>query len=410
MLLRSIRALLRSNLGIRMPHSNDLICFSHLRWGFVFQRPNHLMSRFANRGRVFYVEEPEYADDVSVDAGYIEVRRVAPDLLVCTPHLARALESPGEHARGIREQARLLDWLIEAHRIEPTVLWYYTPMSLQFSRHVVAPLVVYDCMDELSAFLGAPEQLQRLEAELLGRAGVVFTGGKSLYESKRQLHRHVHAFPSSVDRSHWASSRLQCNDPSDQSSITRPRLGFFGVIDERIDLGLLRAAAVSRRDWQFIMIGPVVKIDPSSLPREPNLHWLGMKQYSELPAYVAGWDVALMPFALNRATQYISPTKTLEYMAAGKPIVSTAVRDVVEPYGRIGVVHIADTSSLVQAIESALHESAAERIRQFDEILAATSWDQTWKHMVQLMDREINAKINSLRPATERDEQKCLTI
>ncbi|HEY5960550.1 MAG TPA: glycosyltransferase, partial [Polyangiaceae bacterium] len=200
------------------------------------------------------------------------------------------------------------------------------------------------------------------------------------------------------------------DEPADQGKLGHPRLGFFGVIDERIDLELIRLVAAARRDWQLIMIGPVVKIDPASLPREPNLHWLGMKQYGELPAYVSGWDVALMPFALNRATRFISPTKTLEYMAAGKAIVSTGVRDVIEPYGRIGAVHIADASNFVQAIEAALNEAPEELNERFELILAQTSWDETWKRMVRVLEREVTSRTSQSRPATERDELSCLTI
>jgi UDP-galactopyranose mutase len=216
-----------------------------------------------------------------------------------------------------------------------------------------------------------------------------------LYESKRKAHRNVHAFPSSVEAEHFAKARTATEEPPDQAPIARPRLGFFGVIDERMDLPLLAELADARPNWQIVMLGPVVKIAPESLPQRPNLHWLGQKSYAELPSYLAGWDVALMPFALNESTRFISPTKTLEYMAARKLIVSTAIRDVVEPYGRMGAVRIADHGTFVQAVEEALSGPREERLRICDEIVAQTSWDTTWRQMSKLIQNVAAAKKTS---------------
>ena len=292
-------------------------------------------------------------------------------------------------------QRSLLDGFLAQERITDYVLWYYTPMALLFTAHLTPRAVIYDCMDELAAFKGAPTAIKAMEADLFRRASLVFTGGQSLYEAKRDRHHNIHAMPSSVDVAHFAQARTVTDEPADQQSTGRPRLGFFGVIDERLDIALLRDVAESRPQWQFIMVGPVVKIDPGTLPRLANIHYLGNKQYSELPGYIAGWNVALLPFARNESTRFISPTKTPEYMAAGKPVVSTSIRDVVRPYGERQLVRIADDPrSFVAACEAAMEEDAAERLSRFDAYLARMSWDRTWNRMQAL----INDAILGARP------------
>ena len=300
----------------------DVVCFSHLRWNFVFQRPQHLMTRCAADSRVFFFEEPL----VDADTPHLEVRQDR-GVFVAVPHLPPAMG--GAHRAGAVRT--LLEELLTRYTIVRPVLWYYTPMAVEFSRGLLHSTIVYDCMDELSVFAGAPPGLLRLEGELLATASLVFTGGHSLFEAKRQRHPHVFPFPSSVDVSHFARARRRQADPADQAPIAHPRLGFYGVIDERLDLELVGEIARLRDDWQQILIGPVVKIDQATLPRRHNIHYLGMKTYEELPAYLAGWDVAMLPFARNDATRYISPTKTPEYLAAGCPVVSTSIADVVKP-------------------------------------------------------------------------------
>ena len=357
----------------------DLLCFSHLRWNFVFQRPQHLMTRCAAERRVFFIEEP-IVGDMALPRLQIEP---ADGVIVVTPHLPRGLDD-----RGITStQRRLLNELMQRERIRDFIAWYYTPMSLAFSDHLRPLATVYDCMDELSAFHGAPAALKDREAELIARADLMLTGGQSLYEAKRDQHGNIHAFPSSVDVDHFARARRITVDPADQAPIPHPRLGFFGVIDERMDLDLLDGVAAQRPDWQIVMLGPVVKIDPASLPRRVNLHYLGGRKYDELPHYVAGWDVALLPFARNDATRFISPTKTPEYMAAGKPVVSTSIRDVVRPYGQQGLVRIADSvDAFVAACAAAMAENASARLTRADAFLRQTSWDGTWLRIRRLMD------------------------
>jgi hypothetical protein len=358
----------------------DLICFSHLRWGFVYQRPQHLLSRFAREARVFFIEEPVFHDgearcDVTRDADS-GVRVV----LARLPHGT----SPDEAER---LQRVFLDNLIASQEISDFLAWYYTPMMLAFSEHLKPRVTVYDCMDELSAFRGAPPALRQREAELFRRADLVFTGGQTLYEAKRSQHRDVHAFPSSVDVAHFAQARRPLPEPADQAAIPHPRIGYCGVIDERMDLELIAALASARPDWHLVMIGPVVKIDPAALPANANIHWLGGKSYGELPAYMSGWDVAMLPFARNESTRFISPTKTPEYLSAGLPAVSTSIRDVVRPYGEKKLVHIADTpEAFVAAIERALEQRGNQAwAREVERFLSVLSWDSTQQRMANLI-------------------------
>ena len=352
----------------------NIVCISHLRWDFVLQRPQHLLNRAAQEGRVLYVEEPMWGDW----APHMDVTTRSSGVLVAVPHLPERLR-PEE---SLQIQRRLLDAAVSAHIGDDFILWYYTPMGLPFSDHLAAATVVYDCMDELSAFAGAPAALKTSEAELFRMADVVFTGGHSLYEAKRRRHPRVFAFPSSVDVGHFSRARRISRDPSDQADIPHPRLGFFGVIDERMDYDLLAGVAAARPDWHLVLIGPTAKVDPAALPRAANIHYLGPKSYAELPEYIAGWDVALLPFARNEATRFISPTKTPEYLAAGKPVVSTSIRDVVRPYGEQGLVHIADTvDAFVAASAACLTGEPVARLEAVDAFLAHLSWDSTWRQM-----------------------------
>jgi protoporphyrinogen oxidase/glycosyltransferase involved in cell wall biosynthesis len=358
-----------------------LIVFSHLRWDFVFQRPQHLMQRLARDCRIFFVEEPVHSPGRTEMA----VREAAGNVVVCQPQTSCA--APGFTDEQLPQVATQLQALLQRYELRDYGAWFYTPMAVPLLDSLQPRVVVYDCMDELSAFRNAPAQLLDREQALFAKADVVFTGGPSLHAAKRDRHPNVHCFPSSVDVKHFARARDGEIEQADQKRIARPRLGYFGVIDERMDLPLLDAVAEASPQWQFIMVGPQVKIDPQLLPRRANIHYFGQRAYEELPDFIAGWDVCLQPFALNESTQFISPTKTLEYMAAGKPIVSTAVPDVAGPYGH--VVEIARGGhEFVTACERALHESpesAAKRRAAMDSIVTRTSWDATAEAMARLV-------------------------
>jgi len=365
-----------------------LICFSHLRWDFVFQRPQHLLTRFARTHSVHYWEEPVFVPGLVEP--HLETRRASANLTIVTPHLGEGL---GEEA--VEDQLkRLLDSYHAAEHSQ--VLWYYTPMMLPFSRHLDAECIVYDCMDELANFRFAPPRLLALEEELLERADLVFTGGYSLYEAKKSRHSSVHPFPSSVDINHFAQARAI---PTEN---TVPTFGFYGVLDERFDMDLLGAVADARPDWRFVMVGPIVKISPDELPKRDNIFYPGAASYDDLPGLLAEWDVALMPFAINDATKFISPTKTPEYLAAGKPVVSTPIRDVVRHYGRLEGVKIAGTpEEFAKGCDEALAltRSDGEWLAEVDQALSSMSWDITQARMAGLVAQVVGEEETTAVPA-----------
>ena len=370
-----------------------LFVFSHLRWHFVTQRPQHLLSRAALTRPVYFWEEAfvhdaddrSFATPVGGALEFLQAEESAA-VTVIRPHF-----SADEDV--VAGQARLLDQFLAERAISRFDRWYYTPMALGFSAHLAAHpslgVTVYDCMDELSNFLGAPADLVERERELFQTADVIFTGGQSIYEAKRSQHANVHAFPSSIEAAHFAQARTVGEDPADQAAISHPRAGFFGVLDERFDVQLVRELARMRPEVQFVFLGPVVKIDPATLPQAANVHYLGSKSYRELPRYLAGWDAALLPFARNDSTRYISPTKTPEYLAAGKRVVSTPIHDVVTAYGKPGLVEIAaDAEEFAAALDRVLSAGEdAEWSARVARKLADSSWDRTWAAMLG----EINA-------------------
>ena len=366
----------------------DLVCFAHLHWDFVWQRPQHLLFRFAQHGRVFYVEDPFFHPD-QVEP-HLEIKERQNGLKVVVPHLPHGLNM---QASELIQEALLAHYFVE-QKIEKYIFWYYTPMSIGRSRIFRPVLTVYDCMDELAAFKFAPPELQPREQELFKKADLVFTGGQTLYEAKSKQHNDAHAFPSSIDKDHFGQARKSMPDPADQASIPHPRVGFFGVVDERLDIKLLGELATNHPEWQFVIIGPVVKISHDELPKNKNIHYLGGKDYKELPSYLRGWDVATLLFADNESTKFISPTKTPEYLAAGKPVVSTPIRDVVRPYGDLNLVHIAsEAKTFGAAIEKALAQRTdADWQSRTDEYLATISWDLTWQNMASLMQQRLAAK------------------
>ena len=367
-----------------VPAKPVIIVLSHLRWDFVFQRPQHLLTRAARDFSVFFIEEPVFEGEIATQ------RRLMREAGVC---VIQPILPPGtSEADVIAHQRSIAQAVATAAGAAPIVLWYYTPMALAFGQHIAADVVVFDKMDELSAFAFAPPALRFREASLMGNADLVFTGGAALHAAALGRNPDIYCFPSSIDTAHFAAARTAAEiEPHDQFDIPYPRIGFFGVIDERIDLDLVAKSAALRPDWQFVMIGPTAKIDPATLPTASNIHWLGAKAYAELPAYMAHWNMGWMPFALNDATRFISPTKTPEFLAAGLPLLSTAIADVVEPYGRLGLVEIAATAeAMVIAGERLLAagdmpEKIVRRLAAVDRQLAGNSWDATWNAMHALI-------------------------
>ncbi|HZZ64025.1 MAG TPA: glycosyltransferase [Candidatus Baltobacteraceae bacterium] len=364
---------------------HTLLSFSHLRWNFVYQRPQHVLSRIAAHGPVLFLEEPVFVSHNTVE---LQAEHGAPNVTVLRPVLPERTSDPNAAVRG------LLDEYLVRTQTNPDTLWYYTPMALDFTRDLTG-LRVYDCMDELSAFANAPAKLRELESELFSVADVVFTGGRSLYYSKRKQHGNVHCFPSAVEASHFAPAGR--GEPAELRSLRRPRIGFYGVLDERLDIAFVSELAQHLHDWEIVMVGPVVKIERERLPIRNNIHYVGMKAYEDLPALLEHWDIAFLPFARNDATRFISPTKTLEYLAANKPVISTPIADVVDPYGKQGLVHIAssgrDAADAARMLYGRGRDVAWQRMAQA--CVAQSSWDNVVRGMMTEMKRAGEARLET---------------
>ena len=362
----------------------DIVCYSHLRWNFVYQRPQHLLSRFAGHFRVLFIEEPVFDGQ----KGYLDNQQNEDKVWVIVPHLPAGLSAQDT----LTMQNNLLKEFFEYFSVKEFIAWYYTPMAIDLNPSFKPALIVYDCMDELSAFKNAPVVIAEREAQLMSMADIVFTGGNSLYQAKKNKHAKIYLFPSSIDRRHFEKARSLNVALSDQEKIPTPRIGFFGVIDERMDIELLDTIAAEKTDWHFILIGPVVKIDQASLPKRPNIHYLGPKTYKELPYYISKWNVAMMPFAMNDSTRFISPTKTPEYLAAGKPVVSTPIHDVVQDYGNKGLVYIARTAqAFIIEIQNALDmPDRVPWLKVVDSALSQNSWDSTVEKMMFIINMALD--------------------
>jgi glycosyltransferase involved in cell wall biosynthesis len=356
--------------GVSKNQKYDMIVFCHLRWDFVYQRPQHIISRFANDLRVLFVEEPMHASE-----GVNPLRILSDNLHVLQPNISDIKELP--------------TLLVEIIGKDATpIAWFYSPSFCGVLDKFSFASVVYDCMDELSLFKGASSELINQELVLLRNASVVFTGGKSLFEAKFPMHSNVHCFPSSVDIEHFSKAQNGIIIPDELNGISSPIVGFFGVLDERMDLELIEQTAITLPDCHFVFIGPVVKIHDNDLPKLSNIHYLGIKPYSLLPHYIKAFDIAMMPFALNESTKFISPTKTLEYMAAGKPIISTKVKDVVRDY--TGCVRLVDNSEEFAAeIQKILSEEVKAKTYLYESILKKTSWDTTVNKMKRIIKETV---------------------
>jgi glycosyltransferase involved in cell wall biosynthesis len=354
----------------------DLVVFSHLRWNFVYQRPQHILSRLANFYNILFVEEPFHPNTENENTSYIH--EVFPNLSVFN-----------SHAEDIDSTLKLLKEKLGSQTIETA--WFYSPSFVNALNIFSFEKVVFDCMDELTLFKNAPQSLIEQERELLSKSDIVFTGGKSLYSSKKEHHHNVHCFPSSVDRKHFEKAQNGIKIPEEMDAFTSVVVGYYGVVDERIDYDLLEKTAQMSPTVDFVLIGPFAKVNPESLPSLPNIHFLGMRTYEQLPNYLKRFDIAMMPFAMNDATKFISPTKTLEYMAGGKSIISTPVYDVVRDYSKqIEIVENAE--QFTTAINKLICQHKASHYLKYQEILDRTSWDNTVNEMYNLMEESVQEK------------------
>ncbi|MFM6975360.1 MAG: glycosyltransferase [Sphingobacteriaceae bacterium] len=376
------------NLSLQGQLPKNLLCLSHLRWDFVYQRPQQLLSRLAKQFNVYFLEEPLFD---AQDRAYLTLSKVEKNISVIVPHLPAGLTTEEQ----LSLQRDLLDRLLATRNLADFIFWYYTPMALEYADHLQPKMIVYDCMDELSAFKFAPANIKNLERKLFKIADLVFTGGETLYRAKKHAHDNIYPFPSSIDKTHFAKSRSK--KVKTFSLISGIKLGYYGVIDERFDIGLIKEMAENRPNWKFSLVGPVVKIDPESLPKLPNIHYLGAKTYNELPKHLAEWDIALIPFLLNESTRFISPTKTPEYLAGGKPVISTPIQDVIYPYGINGLVKIGkNAADFIQAAEELYAMTSAEHktwLASVDRFLMQLSWEKTCQCMLKKMEETLEEKL-----------------
>ena len=381
--------------GARHAFASDfpLIVHSHLRWDFVWQRPQQLLSRMADSAPVLFVEEPILLDDVRRER--LEITEPVPNVFRAVPRLPAYLRDNYDAAattiRALVQQAVGRGGAL-AGRFHGAVQWFYTPMPAPAMLGAFGERgVVYDCMDELAQFRFAPTDLPERERRLLAEADVVFTGGHKLYRSKSRYHDNVHFFGCGVDAAHFGRARsAETPVPGDVARLAGPIMGYYGVIDERLDYELLRTLAAANPEASLVMVGPVVKVDPRELPQAANIHWLGQRDYQQLPNYVKSFDVCLMPFALNEATEYINPTKTLEYMAAGKPIVSTAVADVVHNF--TPVVKVARSpEEFVAGVRAAASAPDLALIERGLQMARRATWEAIVARMRELIVEAVGA-------------------
>lgn len=360
-----------------------LIVHCHLCWDWVWQRPQQFMSRFSHKRRVLFVET--LCPDESLVTPLVQIRRFEkwPNLTLLRLQFPTWRWNDGEWVD--RERKRLVKEALRGPlrgQFKNPVQWFYDPMAVKaFTGELGEVATVYDCMDELSQFKGAPPEIRKREAELLGIADVVFTGGRRMWESKSKHNSNCHFYGCGVDVPHFSKARsAQTVVPEDIASLPKPVLGYFGVIDERMDYDLLAKLAKASPDWSIVMVGPVTKVDPATLPRMKNVHWMGGRDYTMLPAYCKGFDVCMMPFALNEATEYINPTKALEYMATGRPIVGSAIYDVVKNFG--SVVQVANSHDEFIKLCCAAAESPDQQlIDKGLEMASANSWESIVEKM-----------------------------
>jgi UDP-galactopyranose mutase len=360
-----------------------MVVHCHLRWDGVWQRPQQIMSRMARKRRIAFVEEPVFLPEG--EAPRLEVRE-ADGVTVAQPHVPPQEEGLPKVSPANQQAIRdLVGPFLQQHGFAGGTRWHYAPMAVYMRDLSASPVVVYDCMDELSAFKGAPPELVERERELMAEAQLMFTGGLSMWLNKRRSHANCHRFDSGVDVDHFArAARPDTPIPQDARSLPGPVLGYYGVIDERMDYDAVRALSAAFPQGKVLLIGPVAKVDPAELPQAGNIVYLGQRTYGELPGYLKAFDVALVPFADNEATRYLSPTKTLEYFAGLKPVVSSPVKDVVENYAEI--VRLARSpEEYVSAVRAALSEDNTERARRGLDRAREKTWDAIVAEMEALL-------------------------
>lgn len=369
-----------------------IIVHCHLRWDFVWQRPQHVMSRLSRFHPILFLEDAAPLPDEEKNQPRMQITHVSESLIVARPLLSPRTGDAQKDAEIDKTNGtawqRLLDTLVHSLGWKNLVHWFYTPMAAP-ARGIYDPVAVcYDCMDELANFKGAPEGLKQKEADLMAAADVVFTGGPSMYQARRDKHANVHLFNSGVDVEHFGKALAEETAVPTDIALLHPVLLYYGVIDERMGWNNLAALADTHPDWSVVLVGPLAKITDADLLKRPNLVYTGQRGYDDLPGYLKGCDVALVPFALSDATRFLSPTKTLEYFAARKPVVSTPILDIVEHYADAARI-AATPSEFVRQCEAALAEDNTARLDAGERHARSQTWDKIVERMRDLLDEAV---------------------
>ncbi|MBI2513558.1 MAG: glycosyltransferase [Opitutae bacterium] len=377
-----------------------IVAFCHLPWDGVWQRPQQLLSRLAARHPVLFVEC--YCADVEQATLRSHGAPGHPNVTVLQMLLPQARWADGDFIDA--ERRRLLQTFRRGDlgKFNDPVLWFNDPMAvIAFAGHCGERAIVYDCMDELAQFAGAPPQLRDRERELLLKADVVFCGGRKMRDKRKPYNAHCYFYGTGVDSEHFGQARSEslAVDPA-VAALPGKVLGYFGVIDERIDYELLARLADALSRCSIALVGPTAKVDAAALPQRKNLHWLGRRDYADLPAITKGFSVCLMPFARNAATEFINPTKALEYMATGRPIVATAIDEVRTNFGN--VCRIArSVGEFIAFCSDELERPSRLRVRRGLQLAAQNTWEAITAEMDALLVAACarRAGVKTLSPA-----------
>ena len=377
-----------------------IVVHSHLGWDWVWQRPQQFLSRLSKRHRVLFVEGPVPVPEIDRTQMVLRETRDYPNVVVLQMKVPASRWSDGGWVD--QERRRIVQQVLAeplGREFQSPVQWFYDPMAVTaFAGHLGERAIVYDCMDELSLFRGAPPELVRRERELLTMADVVFAGGPRMWEAKRELNQNCFCFGCGVDHAHFGRALdVHLPLPAELKDLPKPVFGYIGVVDERIDYELV-AALADATEGSVVMVGPWTKVDPDAFPQRKNLHWLGGRDYAQLPAYAKAFDVCLMPFAMNESTRFINPTKALEYMATGRPVVSTPVRDVVKQYSDVVAIGN-DHAEFIAACQDAAASPQAARVERGRALARKNSWEsivtQLENHVLAALDSKRTLQIDA---------------
>jgi hypothetical protein len=378
-----------------MPALPVLMVFSHMAWNPGQGRTPQLMAALAGRWQILFVEAPRHA----AGAARLESRAIRAGLTVLT--LTTPAPAAGFHDDAQAFGVTLLREELAGRRLKIDIAWLDTPMAWPLAQALGIACLAYDCLE------GPPASLQfdaallhQRESALMRTAALMVAAGPSLFNAHRHRHANLHCVCSAVHAEHFSPASLELTSARArrghvlQSSLARPRLGYFGSIDERLDLDLLAALADRQPGWAFVMVGSVAGIAAERLPQRRNIHWLGEQDDALLPYLLAGWDLALMPYVVSEATRFLMPSQTLEYMAGYQPIVSTPVRDVQALYAPAVTIAAPQAEAFSSACEEVLAESArarSARLIDMARIVARHAWANTADFVHGLLDEVLTS-------------------